>query len=264
MGFIVGILIVFMGTLSGAACVLLLKGELGNNTKKLLLGFAAGVMMAASVWSLLIPALELAASLGVYGLGGKLVVIPVAVGFLLGIAFLLLLDDLIPHLHVDSSVPEGHKAQLKRSTMTFLAVTLHNIPEGMAVGVVFAAAAVERHPVATAAALTLSVGIAVQNFPEGAIVSMSLKGGGEGKLKAFALGVASGAVEPLAAALAFCLRHVIAAVLPLVLSFAAGAMIYVITEELIPEASSDPHSNFGTLGFAAGFVLMMILDVTLG
>lgn len=251
-----GILIPFLGTTLGSACVYFLKKNLNKKVQKFLLGFASGVMVSASVWSLIIPAIESSSFLG------KFAFIPAAVGLSLGFVFLFLLDILIPHLHVDSTNPEGLKSKLKQSTMMFLAVTLHNIPEGMAVGVVFAALLSEN--VTFAAATALSLGIAIQNFPEGAIISMSLAGNGEGKNKSFLFGVLSGIVEPIAALLTIILKNVIVLILPYLLSFAAGAMLYVVVEELIPEASEKPHSNLGTIGFAIGFILMMILDVALG
>ena len=251
-----GILIPFLGTTLGSACVYFLGKNLNKNVQKFLLGFAAGVMVAASVWSLIIPSIDSSSSMG------KLAFIPAAIGTAAGIAFLFLLDILIPHLHVDSEKPEGLKAKLKQSTMMFLAVTLHNIPEGMAVGVVFAAFSAQSLGFAAAAALSL--GIAIQNFPEGAIISMSLAGNGESKSKSFAFGVLSGIVEPVAAVITILLKNLIVPVLPYLLSFAAGAMLYVVVEELIPEMSQGKHSNIGTLFFAAGFSVMMMLDVALG
>ena len=251
-----GILIPFLGTTLGSACVYFLGKNLNKNVQKFLLGFAAGVMIAASVWSLIIPSIDSSASMG------RLAFIPAAIGTAAGIVFLFLLDILIPHLHVDSEKPEGLKAKLKQSTMMFLAITLHNIPEGMAVGVVFAAFSAQSLGFAAAAAL--SAGIAIQNFPEGAIISMSLAGNGESKNKSFAFGVLSGIVEPVAAVITILLKNLIVPVLPYLLSFAAGAMLYVVVEELIPEASEKPHSNLGTIGFSLGFILMMILDVALG
>lgn len=251
-----GILIPFLGTTFGSACVYFLGKNLNKNVQKFLLGFAAGVMVAASVWSLIIPSIDSSSSMG------KLAFVPAAIGTATGIAFLFLLDILIPHLHVDSEKPEGLKAKLKQSTMMFLAVTLHNIPEGMAVGVVFAAFSAQSLGFAAAAALSL--GIAIQNFPEGAIISMSLAGNGESKNKSFVFGVLSGIVEPVAAVITILLKNLIVPVLPYLLSFAAGAMLYVVVEELIPETSEKPHSNLGTIGFSLGFILMMILDVALG
>lgn len=244
-----------MGTSLGAASVCFMKKDLNATVQKCLLGFASGVMIAASVWSLIQPALRQSAD------RGALAFVPAAVGIALGTAFLLLLDEIIPHLHVNSEQPEGIRSKLGKTAMLFLAVTLHNVPEGMAVGAVFAA---EHSVIPFAAAVALSAGIAVQNFPEGAIVSLSMAGNGTSKGKAFLYGVLSGAVEPVAAAATILLSGLIVPFLPYLLSFAAGAMMYVVVEELIPEASGEPHSNLGTIGFAVGFILMMILDVALG
>lgn len=255
----VGIMIPFAGTALGAACVFFLKHEMKPLVQRSLLGFASGVMVAAAVWSLLIPAMDMSEAMG------KFAFIPGAVGFLLGILFLLGMDKLIPHLHIGASQPEGKKSSLKKTTMLVLAVTLHNIPEGMAVGVVFAGMLAENTEITLAGAMALSVGIAIQNFPEGAIISLPLRSEkGMGKGKAFLYGALSGAVEPLGAFLTVLLFRFVQPVLPYLLAFAAGAMIYVVVEELIPEASQGEHSNIGTIGFAAGFVLMMILDVALG
>lgn len=254
-----GIMIPFAGTALGAACVFFLKHEMKPLVQRSLLGFASGVMVAAAVWSLLIPAMDMSEAMG------KFAFIPGAVGFLLGILFLLGMDKLIPHLHIGASQPEGKKSSLKKTTMLALAVTLHNIPEGMAVGVVFAGMLAENTEITLAGAMALSVGIAIQNFPEGAIISLPLRSEkGMGKGKAFLYGALSGAVEPLGAFLTVLLFRFVQPVLPYLLAFAAGAMIYVVVEELIPEASQGEHSNIGTIGFAAGFVLMMILDVALG
>lgn len=254
-----GIMIPFAGTALGAACVFFLKHEMKPLVQRSLLGFASGVMVAAAVWSLLIPAMDMSEAMG------KFAFIPGAVGFLLGILFLLGMDKLIPHLHIGASQPEGKKSSLKKTTMLVLAVTLHNIPEGMAVGVVFAGMLAENTEITLAGAMALSVGIAIQNFPEGAIISLPLRSEkGMGKGKAFLYGAISGAVEPLGAFLTVLLFRFVQPVLPYLLAFAAGAMIYVVVEELIPEASQGEHSNIGTIGFAAGFVLMMILDVALG
>ena len=254
-----GIMIPFAGTALGAACVFFLKREMNPLVQRSLLGFASGVMVAAAVWSLLIPAMDMSEAMG------KFAFIPGAVGFLLGILFLLGMDKLIPHLHIGASQPEGKKSSLKKTTMLVLAVTLHNIPEGMAVGVVFAGMLAENTEITLAGAMALSVGIAIQNFPEGAIISLPLRSEkGMGKGKAFLYGAISGAVEPLGAFLTVLLFRFVQPVLPYLLAFAAGAMIYVVVEELIPEASQGEHSNIGTIGFAAGFVLMMILDVALG
>lgn len=264
---LIGIFIPFMGTALGAGAVLFVRGEIRPGVQKALLGFASGVMIAASVWSLLIPAIEMAGS---GGYGEDFAWIPAAVGFLLGIGFLLLLDTVIPHMHVNSEEPEGlhggKRTSLGKSAMLVLAVTLHNIPEGMAVGVLFAGmlSDSENAGVSLAAALALSVGIALQNIPEGAVISMPLAGSGAGKKKAFCYGVLSGIVEPAAALLTVLLTDIIAPVLPYILSFAAGAMIYVVVEELIPESQEGTHSNIGTVGAAVGFVIMMVLDVALG
>lgn len=248
----------FVGTFLGAACVLFMTGELKPLVQKSLLGFASGVMVAASVWSLLIPSLEMSEEMG------RLSFIPAAVGFALGIAFLLILDRIIPHLHLNSDEPEGIKAHLKKTTMLVLAVTLHNIPEGMAVGVVFAGLLSGNNGITLAGAFSLSIGIAIQNFPEGAIISLPLKSEGGSTKKAFWYGVASGVVEPIAAGITIILAGIITHMLPYLLAFAAGAMIYVVVEELLPEASEGEHSNINTIGFAAGFLIMMILDVALG
>ena len=255
---IYGILIPFIGTTAGAACVFFLRRQPHFLVQRSLTGFAAGVMTAASVWSLLIPAMEQCASMG------KLAFLPAAVGFLVGIFFLLGLDHLIPHLHMNSSEAEGPKSKLKKTTMLVLAVTLHNIPEGMAVGVVYAGWASGNMSISAAAALALSVGIAIQNFPEGAIISMPLRAEGMGKGKAFLYGTLSGVVEPIGAVLTVLAAGLVLPILPYLLSFAAGAMIYVVVEELIPEMSEAPHSNVGTIFYAVGFVLMMTLDVALG
>ena len=252
-----GILIPFLGTSLGAGCVFFLKNSLRDGIQRALTGFAAGVMVAASVWSLLIPAMEQAADLG------RLAFFPAAVGFWLGILFLLLLDHLIPHLHQNSLQAEGPKSQLQRTTMMVLAVTLHNIPEGMAVGVVYAGYLAGTAQITAAGALALSLGIAIQNFPEGAIISMPLKAAGVGKHKAFLGGVLSGIVEPIGAALTIAMTAFIVPVLPYLLSLAAGAMCYVVVEELIPEMSAGEHSDIGVLSFALGFTLMMALDVVL-
>lgn len=248
----------FVGTFLGAACVLFMTGELKPLVQKSLLGFASGVMVAASVWSLLIPSLEMSEEMG------RLSFIPAAVGFALGIAFLLILDRIIPHLHLNSDEPEGIKAHLKKTTMLVLAVTLHNIPEGMAVGVVFAGFLMGSGNITLTGALALAIGIAIQNFPEGAIISLPLRSEGNKRSKSFALGVLSGAVEPVGAILAIALASIVTPILPYMLAFAAGAMIYVVVEELIPEASEGEHSNLGTIAFAIGFALMMMLDVALG
>lgn len=255
---IIGILIPFIGTSLGSACVFLMKKEMKKSVQRALQGFAAGVMVAASVWSLLIPAMEKSASLG------KLSFLPAAVGFCIGTLFLLLLDHVIPHLHLDADQAEGPKTQLGKTTMMVLAVTLHNIPEGMAVGVVYAGWLSGNMNITVGGALALAIGIAIQNFPEGAIISMPLHSEGMGKGRAFFDGVLSGVVEPIGALLTIAASSVVVSFLPYLLSFAAGAMIYVVVEELIPEMSQGEHSNVGTVMFAVGFTLMMILDVALG
>ena len=253
-----GILIPFAGTTLGASMVLFMRQGMNERLQKLLLGFASGVMIAASVWSLLIPAIDMAEQ------EGGIAWIPAAGGFLLGMGFLLVLDTLTPHLHFTEEKPEGVPAHLKKTTMLVLAVTLHNIPEGMAVGVTFAGALTENSLMTIAGAFALSVGIAIQNFPEGAIISLPLKSQGISKGRAFAYGALSGIVEPIAAVFTILLTGLVVPMLPYLLSFAAGAMIYVVVEELIPEAQSGAHSNISTIGIALGFVLMMILDVALG
>lgn len=254
----VGILIPFLGTTLGAACVFFLRGAIKPLVQKGLLGFASGVMVAASVWSLLIPAMDMSETMG------KFAFVPAAVGFLLGIAFLLLLDKVVPHLHLDHDEPEGSECQWKRTTMLLLAVTLHNIPEGMAVGVVFAGAVTSNQSVTLMGAFALAIGIAIQNFPEGAIISLPLKSEGVSRPRAFLMGTLSGIVEPIGALITILLADYILPVLPYLLAFAAGAMIYVVVEELIPESAEGEHSNVGTIGFAIGFVIMMILDIALG
>lgn len=253
-----GILIPFFGTALGAACVFFIKKSFNRQVQRALTGFAAGVMVAASVWSLLIPALEQAENLGKWSF------VPAVIGFWLGVLFLLALDHLIPHLHRHSEQAEGPKSRLQRTTMLVLAVALHNLPEGMAVGVVYAGLLKGNAQITAMGALTLSIGIAIQNFPEGAIISMPLHAEGMKKSKAFLGGVLSGAVEPLGAALTILAAGLIVPALPYLLSFAAGAMIYVVVEELIPEMSEGNHSNIGTVFFAVGFSIMMILDVALG
>ena len=253
-----GILIPFLGTSLGAGCVFFLKNSLRDGIQRALTGFDAGVMVAASVWSLLIPAMEQAADLG------RLAFFPAAVGFWLGILFLLLLDHLIPHLHQNSLQAEGPKSQLQRTTMMVLAVTLHNIPEGMAMGVVYAGYLAGTAQITAAGVLALSLGIAIQNFPEGAIISMPLRAEGMKKGRAFWGGVLSGIVEPIGAVLTILAAGIVLPALPYLLSFAAGAMLYVVVEELIPEMSQGQHSNLGTVFFAVGFSVMMVLDVALG
>ena len=253
-----GILIPFLGTALGAACVFFMKKTLGEAVQRALTGFAAGVMVAASVWSLLIPAIDLSAPLGKYAF------FPAAAGFWIGVLFLLLLDHIVPHLHSNSECAEGPRSHLRRTTMMVLAVTLHNIPEGMAVGVVYAGFLSGSAQISAAGALALSLGIAIQNFPEGAIISLPLRAEGMKKRRAFLSGVLSGVVEPVGAALTILAARFVVPALPYLLSFAAGAMLYVVVEELIPEMSQGRHSNLGTLFFAFGFSVMMILDVALG
>lgn len=253
-----GLAIPFLGTTLGAAMVFLMKKEMNKKVEKILLGFASGVMIAASVWSLLIPSIEMAET------QGKVAWIPAAIGFLLGIVFLLVLDSVVPHMHLESEKPEGMKAKLKKTTMMVFAVTLHNIPEGMAVGVTFAGALAQNAGITMAGAFALAVGIAIQNFPEGAIISMPLKSEGVSKPKAFLYGTLSGIVEPIGAIITILLTNAVVPILPYLLSFAAGAMIYVVVEELIPESQAGEHSNIGTIGVAIGFTIMMILDVALG
>lgn len=253
-----GLAIPFLGTALGSAMVFFMKGSMNKKVEKLLLGFASGVMIAASVWSLLIPSIDMA------GEQGTVAWIPATVGFVLGMLFLLVLDSIIPHLHMSSSKPEGVKSSLGKTAMLFLAVTLHNLPEGMAVGVTFAGALMGNVGITMTGALALSIGIAIQNFPEGAIISMPMCSTGVSKRKAFSYGVLSGLVEPIGALLTIFLTGAIVPFLPYFLSFAAGAMIYVVVEELIPESQAGEHSNIGTIGVAIGFALMMILDVALG
>ena len=253
-----GVMIPFMGTALGAACVLFMKGKLNVSVQRALTGFAAGVMVAASVWSLLIPAMEQAETMGSWAF------VPAVAGVWLGVLFLLLLDRIIPHLHQSSEEPEGPKSSLKKTTMLVLAVTLHNIPEGMAVGVLYAGWMAENDTITMAGALALSIGIAIQNFPEGAIIPMPLRAEGMSKQKAFLHGALSGIVEPVAALLTMWGASLIVPVLPYLLSFAAGAMLYVVVEELIPEMSVGHHSNLGTVFFTVGFTVMLALDVALG
>ena len=253
-----GLVIPFIGTTLGAAMVFLMKKEMNKKVEKILLGFASGIMIAASVWSLLIPSIEMAET------QRKVAWIPAAIGFLLGIVFLLVLDSVVPHMHLESEKPEGMKAKLKKTTMMVFAVTLHNIPEGMAVGVTFAGALAQNAGITIAGAFALAIGIAIQNFPEGAIISMPLKSEGVSKSKAFLYGTLSGIVEPIGAIITILLTNAVVPILPYLLSFAAGAMIYVVVEELIPESQAGEHSNIGTIGVAIGFTIMMILDVALG
>ena len=253
-----GIIIPFLGTALGSACVFFMKRELGRTVQRALTGFAGGVMVAASIWSLLIPAMNLSAG------KGRLAFLPAFIGFWLGILFLLLLDRIIPHLHMNAEKAEGPKSKAKKTTMMVLAVTLHNIPEGMAVGVVLAGLISGSAEITVGAAMALSSGIAIQNFPEGAIISMPLHAEGKSKAKAFLDGTLSGAVEPVGALLTVLFAGLFVPAMPYLLSFAAGAMVYVVVEELIPEMSAGEHSNVGVLMFALGFTLMMALDVALG
>ena len=258
MQIIIGLLIPFIGTTLGAACVFFQKGELNPPVQKALLGFASGVMVAASVWSLLIPSMDMSQHMG------KLAFLPAAVGFLIGIGFLLLMDHAVPHLHLGSEHSEGPKCALKKTTMLVLAVTLHNLPEGLSSGAAFAGVMSGNSAITLMGAFALSIGIAIQNFPEGAIISLPLRSEGMSRGKAFLYGSLSGIVEPIGGLLTILLAAHITPFIPYLLAFAAGAMIYVVVEELIPEASEGEHSNIGTIGFAIGFVLMMILDVALG
>ena len=249
-----GLLIPLLGTVLGSAFVFFMKNEMPARLQKALLGFASGVMVAASIWSLIIPSMEMWAD------QGRLRIIPALVGFLAGIAFLLLIDYITPHLHMGSSKPEGPRTKLSRTAMLTFAVTIHNLPEGMAVGVVLAGAMQASTSISTAGAMAMALGIAIQNIPEGAIISMPMKEAGNSRLKSFIIGALSGVVEPIGAILA----STITPTLPYLLSFAAGAMFYVVVEELIPEASEGEHSNLSTIGFAIGFAVMMTLDVVLG
>lgn len=257
-GIAIGLLLPFIGTTLGAACVFLIRKAIPGRLQKTLTGFAAGVMVAASVWSLLIPSIEMT------GKEGFMSIIPAIVGFLIGILFLLFLDEIIPHQHIDNNESEGPKSHMSRTAKLVFAVTLHNIPEGMAVGVALAAALENSSFLPMTGAIALSLGIAIQNFPEGAIVSMPLRTAGNSKGKSFLMGTLSGIVEPIGAIITILLASIVLPILPYLLSFAAGAMMYVVVEELIPETQEGKHSNLGTIGFAAGFLLMMALDVLLG
>ena len=252
------LLLPFAGTMVGSAMVLFLGDKFAGRIQKTLLGFASGVMVAASVWSLLIPAMEASAPME------KWAWLPATIGFSLGMGFMLMLDVIIPHLHLDSESPEGPRSSLGRSSMLVLAVTLHNIPEGMAVGVVAAGALTGEIGVSLAGALALAIGLAIQNVPEGAIISLPLRSEGNSRIRAFSYGTLSGIVEPLSALLTILFIEHLVGALPYMLAFAAGAMLYVVVEELIPESQSDHHSNLPTIGFAVGFALMMVLDVALG
>ncbi|MCM1369655.1 MAG: ZIP family metal transporter [Candidatus Amulumruptor caecigallinarius] len=257
-GILFGILFPFLGTALGAACVFMMRGNMNRLLQKGLTGFAAGVMVAASVWSLLIPSIEMT------GKEGLMSILPATAGFLVGILFLLFLDEIVPHQHIDSSQSEGPKSRMSRTKKLVFAVTLHNIPEGMAVGVALAAALEHNAYMPMAGAIALSLGIAIQNFPEGAIVSMPLHAAGNSRKKAFVIGALSGIVEPIGAILTILLASLIVPMLPYLLAFAAGAMMYVVVEEFIPETQEGKHSNIGTIGFSIGFIIMMILDVLLG
>ena len=255
---VIGLLIPLLGTMLGSAFVFLMKGGMSLRLQKTLLGFASGVMVAASVWSLLIPAMDMEAE------KGALSVLPAAVGFLLGIGFLFLIDELTPHLHIGTDKPEGMTSRLSKTAMLALAVTIHNLPEGMAIGVVFAGAENGMANISVTSAVAVSLGIAIQNIPEGAIISMPMRAAGNSRWKSFLIGSLSGAVEPVGAVAVLLLASLLMPVLPYMLAFAAGAMFYVVVEELIPEASNGQHSNLSTIGFAIGFVLMMVLDVVMG
>lgn len=257
-GLILGLLLPFLGTTLGSACVFLMHKDFAPPLQKTLTGFAAGVMVAASVWSLLIP------SIAMTGKEGILSIIPAIVGFMVGILFLLFLDSVVPHQHLDTNQSEGPKSHLSKTAKLVFAITLHNIPEGMAVGVALAGAMENNSYMPMAGAIALSLGIAIQNFPEGAIVSMPLRSVGNSKTKSFVMGMLSGVVEPIGAILTILLASIVVPILPYLLAFAAGAMIYVVVEELIPETQEGSHSNMGTIGFAIGFLLMMTLDVLLG
>ena len=255
---LIGLLIPFLGTVLGSAMVFLMKDKINPKLQKILSGFASGVMIAASIWSLIIPSINMAEE------QGDISWLPASIGFLVGVAFLLMLDSIIPHLHIETKKPEGIKSKLKNATMMVLAVTLHNIPEGMTVGVVYAGLLAQNTNITLAGALALSIGMAIQNFPEGAIISMPLKSEGMSKTKSFLYGTLSGIVEPLGAIITILLTSVVTPILPYLLAFAAGAMIYVVVDELIPETETGEHSNIGTIGVAIGFVIMMILDIALG
>lgn len=254
----IGLLIPLLGTMLGSAFVFFMKDEMSNRLQKTLLGFASGVMVAASVWSLLIPAMEMEEGNGAWN------VVPASVGFLLGISFLLLIDELTPHLHLGTERPEGPRSRLSRTAMLALAVTIHNLPEGMAVGVVFAGATQNMTNITLASAVAVSLGIAIQNIPEGAIISMPMRAEGNSKWRSFLIGSLSGVVEPIGGLSIVLLASLMTPILPYMLAFAAGAMFYVVVEELIPEASEGTHSNLSTIGFSIGFVLMMVLDVVMG
>ena len=258
MEIIIGLLLPLAGTTAGAACVFFLRKQIGPEIQKIFTGFAAGVMVAASVWSLIIPAIEMSEGMG------KMSFLPALVGFLVGIVFLLFMDSFVPHLHIGSIKPEGRKSSLGRTSMMILAVTIHNLPEGAACGAILAGVLKGDGSVTIAGAITLAIGIAIQNIPEGAIISLPLRSEGNSRWKSFTLGTLSGVVEPIGAGFAILLAGLITPILPYMLAFAAGAMLYVVVEELIPEANEGEHSNLGTIAFAVGFALMMVLDVALG
>ncbi len=258
MNIFIGVMLPFLGTAAGAACVFFLRNQISANLQRVFSGFAAGVMVAASVWSLLIPAMNMSDGMG------KLAFVPALVGFLLGIVFLLVIDSVVPHLHAGSKEPEGKKSRLNRTSMLMLAVTIHNLPEGAACGAIFAGVLSGEETVTLAGAIALSIGIAIQNFPEGAILSLPLRSEGNSRMKSFAMGALSGIVEPVGAVAAILLAGLVTPILPYLLAFAAGAMIYVVVEELIPQAVEGEHSNLGTIAFAIGFCVMMVLDVALG
>ena len=255
---LIGLLIPLLGTMLGSSFVFFMRRDMPDRLQKALLGFASGVMVAASVWSLLIPSIEMQAGKGAES------VIPAALGFLFGMGFLLLIDELTPHLHIGAKRPEGLRSRISRTAMLALAVTIHNLPEGMAVGVVFAGAADGNAAISTMNALVVSIGIAIQNVPEGAIISMPMRAAGNSRWRSFLIGSLSGAVEPIGGVMIILLASLFLPAMPYLLAFAAGAMLYVVVEELIPEASVGTHTNLSTIGFAIGFVLMMALDVVLG
>lgn len=257
-GLVLALMIPFIGTTLGSGFVFFMKEEMPAKLQKTLLGFASGVMVAASIWSLLIPSMEMCSGMG------KAAVVPAAVGLLAGMAFLLLLDTITPHLHIGNALPEGLHAHLSRTAMLALAVTIHNIPEGMAVGVVIAGALQGGDWISPTAAMAMSLGIAIQNIPEGAIISMPMRAAGGSRMKSFIMGTLSGAVEPIGGLVVILLASITTPIIPYLLGFAAGAMFYVVIEELIPEASEGEHSNLSTIGFAIGFVIMMVMDVVLG
>lgn len=258
MDIVIGVLIPFVGTTAGAACVFFLKHTISSGLQKIFTGFAAGVMVAASVWSLLIPAIDLSEDMGRFGF------VPALTGFLAGMIFLLLIDRFVPHIYAGGDEAGGGKSGLGKNAMLMFAVTIHNLPEGAACGAIFAGVLNGDGAVTMAGAITLAIGIAIQNFPEGAIISMPLRSEGSSRTKSFLMGTLSGAVEPAGAVIAILLANIVAPILPYMLAFAAGAMIYVVVEELIPEAGEGEHSNVGTIAFAVGFALMMMLDVALG